>query len=87
MTKLLLQSDKNQKNKINFKRPPDTSDALAGVDVAERLLGVQADADVPSVGRRRVAAGSCTLVVSAAAAGRALGPGRPAGPGTAHFAR
>lgn len=86
MTKLLLQSDKKNNNN-NFKRPHDTSDTLAGVDVAECLLGVQADADIPPVGRRRVAAGSCTLVVSAAAAGRALGPGRPAGPGTAHFAR
>lgn len=85
MTKLLLQSDKKKKD--NFKRPHDTSDTLAGVDVAECLLGVQADADIPPVGRRRIAAGSCTLVVSAAAAGRALGPGRPAGPGTAHFAR
>lgn len=51
---------------------------------AERLFGVQADADVPPAGGGRVAARPSPLVVSAAAAGRALGPGGPAGPGSAH---
>lgn len=40
MTKLLLQSDKKPKQKLNFKSPPYTSNGLAGMYVAERLLGV-----------------------------------------------
>lgn len=53
---------------------------FAGVCVAQGLLGVQAQADLPPAGGRRAVAGARALVVTAAASHRALGPGRPAGP-------
>lgn len=49
--------------------------------VTQGLLGVEAQADVAAVGRRRAVARARALVVTAAAARRARGPGRPAGPG------
>lgn len=55
---------------------------VAGVRVTQRLLGVQSDADVASVGGRRAVTGARALVVTAAATHGALGPGRPAGPRT-----
>lgn len=58
---------------------------LTCVCVAQRLLCVQADADVSSVSWGWVAAGAGALVVSAPTAGRALGPGGPAGPGAGHW--
>lgn len=48
--------------------------------VAERLLGVEPQADVTSVSRGRVAAGSSPHVVSSSTCHGALGPRRPAGP-------
>lgn len=46
----------------------------AGLCVAQGLLGVQAQADVPSVGWRWVAAGSRPHVVSASARHGTFGP-------------
>lgn len=60
---------------------------VAGVRVAQGLLGVESEADVAGVGGRRAAARARALVVSAAAARRALGPGRPAGPGAVDCGR
>lgn len=45
-----------------------------GLCVAQCLLSVQAQADVPSISWRRVTAGSCPHVVSPSTRHRALGP-------------
>lgn len=57
---------------------------IAGVGVAQGFLCVETHADVATVGRRRAGAGARPLVVTAAAAHRALRPRRPAGPGAFH---
>lgn len=58
---------------------------FTGVCVAERLLSVQAYADISSTGRWWITAGSSPLVVSAPTAHWALGPGRPTRPGSIHW--
>lgn len=59
----------------------------AWLRVAQGLFGVQAQADVSSVGRRRVVAGPGPHVVPSAAGHRALGPGRPTRPAAVHWTR
>lgn len=59
-------------------------DTFTRMYITEGLLCMQADADVPSMCRCRAAACPSSLIVAASAAGWALGPGRPAWPGSTH---
>lgn len=54
---------------------------VARVGVAQGLFGVEAEADVAAVGRRRAVARARALVVTSAATRGAGRPGGPAGPG------
>lgn len=55
---------------------------ITGVRVAKSLLCVQADADVPSIGRGRAGACARSLIVPTSTGHRTLRPWWPAWPGT-----